>query len=556
QNLTSSGLDAALSAAKSAYGNANSTIPELEDAASVLWDAVLALKDMLQSGTQSLPDGTNIASRYGLYTAPETSSGLASNAFNDSASNGTRWIPGVPEPVLEIAFAYPATLGGLEFNAYSTSAGGDSGIRDFRLEYLDGSAWKSAFEYGTPGVSVPGDAGTSSSFETYFTRRYSFDQEYTSVRFRLKVTSSAFNPSFWRIRLLSSTTGRIPLVNAISEAQLNLASVEISTDGSDINLASQWVTQAVHTAYNNAISAALDVTQVNTSTGVQLSGAMEALNTATTAFNNEKKAGSADPVLIAKREALLKKIADTEEWLKLHKTGTAAGNYYPFEFAASSAAKTALNSAITEAKSAPKTNVGEVDEASTAFENAITAFTDVRVTGTMALPAAGANIGNKHAYATETNKHSGTGGMNECLLNTTFLSANANRWGTTSGIVLPANGTVVFSAPVGVSAFKIYSFSSEGSSGTSGNGGRIRSFDIEYWNGTEWALCYRRVETTPIPGIRSQDLSNATTREANAFTAAFTDGRVESDKFRIVINTSIGVDFSIWHLQLLYAPSP
>ena len=85
----------------------------------------------------------------------------------------------------------------------------------------------------------------------------------------------------------------IVLQNAVTAAEENLTSVEISTDGTNVLIGVQWVTSAEMTTYQNAINDALTVSAANPlATVTAMSLAATALEAATTVFNNAKKPGT------------------------------------------------------------------------------------------------------------------------------------------------------------------------------------------------------------------------------------------------------------------------
>ena len=546
----------AIDAAITVRDNISATQDEVDGAADTLKALFDDVVDQMAPGLDIPPDGTNIAPRYAYFQVSSNdglpAEGTNSDNFAERALTGTgaqqRWISGSSStPILELVFAYPATVGRAGFNAQASAAGGQTPVNTYRFEYWDDADddWKTAFNF--TGI-VPGDAMRS---ETYFARNNPFNAEYTSTRFRFNITGASGPSSFWRVSFFSATVGRYALEKAIADAQLDLDATFISVNGGDVSEDDFWVSQADADDYLLAVNAAQAVLNVMTSTADALAGAKTALDTASQIFDAAKEPGEADPEFINKLNELRQRIAWATEYHRLHKTGTNAANFYPFEFIAANTARTAFNNAIAAANSAPKTDIAEVDAARDALETAIADFDAARAVGTRELPEAGTNIATAFAYAQATNTHSALS-LEGMINNTNFGSGNDSRWGTSSGNTFPTIITLVFADKVGADHFKIYSFSSVSSGG---NTGRIQSFDIEYWDDDEeaWTVCFSRVSTQQIPGIVAGGLSNETTRENNAFLAEFF-GRVESDKYRLVINSSSTVDPSIWHIQLLYAP--
>jgi hypothetical protein len=81
------------------------------------------------------------------------------------------------------------------------------------------------------------------------------------------------------------------LETLIANAKTNRDSVTVSADGSDVPAANQWVTGAVKTIYDNAITTA-ETSKTSATVNSQVAAAMTALNTATTAFNTAKRPGT------------------------------------------------------------------------------------------------------------------------------------------------------------------------------------------------------------------------------------------------------------------------
>lgn len=84
---------------------------------------------------------------------------------------------------------------------------------------------------------------------------------------------------------------RTALIDAISAANINEGLVTISTDGSDVLPANQWVTSTVMTAYTDAIAAAQIVADNAAATKAEVDAAVVTLGTATAAFDSAKAAG-------------------------------------------------------------------------------------------------------------------------------------------------------------------------------------------------------------------------------------------------------------------------
>ena len=124
------------------------------------------------------------------------------------------------------------------------------------------------------------------------------------------------------------------------------------------------------------------------------------------------------------------------------------------------------------------------------------------------------------------------------------MMRNEGRWASANAAPgnFPIDVTIHFNEEVSADSMTIFAFQNNDATQ-----GRIRNFDIDYWNGNAWVNCYQRRSHTPIPG-------NAARNGTNAYRAAFSNGAVKSDRFRLAILSSDPIDPSIWHLQLHYAP--
>lgn len=87
------------------------------------------------------------------------------------------------------------------------------------------------------------------------------------------------------------------LSTTITAANTNIASISVSTDGSDVTSTQDWVTQAVLTAYQNAINAAKAVLN-NATTQTAVENAVSDLASATTTFNNAKAKGTKGTIVV------------------------------------------------------------------------------------------------------------------------------------------------------------------------------------------------------------------------------------------------------------------
>jgi len=523
----------------------------------------------VQPGPITPPDDTNVASRYLNY---EVSSGSINNAL--STSGTSRWSPTEATPSLELSFYFPVTLGGAGFSAYASSAGGDSGMREFKFEYLDedGTTWKTAYHYPA-GVNIPGDVAGPNN-EQYFIQKYVFDEDISSTKFRLAVIQGVSNPSFRRVNFFTSTEGRKTLEKAIAGAKADIAATAVSVNGDDVNPADKWVTSADQGTYSTAITAAENVLSVKTTSKEDLQNAKAALDTAAGVFTAAKQDGKADTSFTDAKDVLLAFIDEMHEYLLRHgyqfasgiphgqapvvtagastKTGAAA-DYYPFEWAAPDAARTTFSAAITAARNAPKTNLTEVNAASDALGAEKTVFDDLRIVGTKPLPASGANIGHALAYGWGTDTHPALN-FHAAMQNGTpkWLTANPNRWGTTGSPTWPIYANIVFSEKVPVSAVKIYVERAGSDADVI-----VKNFDIEYWDDTDndWVVCFTKTDGLQIPGINADVLINwSGTREERTYLAVFTGGKVTSDRYRIVIRNAAKGDPSFWAFHFLYAP--
>lgn len=107
-----------------------------------------------------------------------------------------------------------------------------------------------------------------------------------------------FEKAGYRVEELTLTITEVGIVNtswlnqAIIDAEDNLASVEISTDGSDVASDAFWITEDVKNTYNIAITTAKEIAIKVDATQQEVDDAVTDLDTATLIFDEAKQAGT------------------------------------------------------------------------------------------------------------------------------------------------------------------------------------------------------------------------------------------------------------------------
>ena len=186
---------------------------------------------------------------------------------------------------------------------------------------------------------------------------------------------------------LPADIDRTALRAAISQAEVNIDSVTVSTDGTDVLPAAQWVTAAVKTAYQNAINTAKGVDSHIAATQDQVDEAKTALDGATSAFDGAKQNGTGEDTSGVDRTALAAAITAAESAISLITVSADGNDILPAAQWVTAAAKADYQAAITAAKGVNShiaATQEQVDGAKTALDTAASAFNTAKKSGNTA----------------------------------------------------------------------------------------------------------------------------------------------------------------------------
>lgn len=165
----------------------------------------------------------------------------------------------------------------------------------------------------------------------------------------------------------------------ITEAQTLADATQVSdSNGSDVPMTAQWVTQEVKTTFQNAINTAKGV-EKKPGTQSKVDSALKTLNNAVSAFTNARKPGTAASVNYTGLNA---KITEAESEKTSVVVATAATEVAEGMYWVTSAVMTTFENAINTAKDAKSATTQQaVDAAVTALEGAITTFKNAKQAG-------------------------------------------------------------------------------------------------------------------------------------------------------------------------------
>jgi hypothetical protein len=203
-------------------------------------------------------------------------------------------------------------------------------------------------------------------------------EEITAAAKALDEATAAFNAAK---QAGTKAADKEALTGKITAAGTNIASVEVSTDGSNVDPEKEWVTQADKTAYQAAITAAQAVLDNSSATDAEIAAAAVTLDAATAVFNAAKKAGTK----AVNKASLTNKITAAGTNLASVVVSVDGSEVDPDKEWVTQADKTAYQAAISAAQ-AVVDNAGatqaEVDAAVIALDGATTTFNAAKQAGT------------------------------------------------------------------------------------------------------------------------------------------------------------------------------
>jgi hypothetical protein len=178
------------------------------------------------------------------------------------------------------------------------------------------------------------------------------------------------------------------LTGKITAATTAKGGIEVDTDAANILAEKWWVTQAVMTAFDDAIAAAEEVSENPDAIQSAVDAAVTALDSAITTFNEAKQAGI--KAGSAQKTPLSDKITAATTAKSGVVVNTAAGNVPEGTQWVTQMVMNAFNDAIAVAEAAVQNagiTVPQVNDAVAALNNAITTFNAAKQDGTKPPPA-------------------------------------------------------------------------------------------------------------------------------------------------------------------------
>ncbi len=180
-----------------------------------------------------------------------------------------------------------------------------------------------------------------------------------------------------------NSTNKSALSSAITAANANAASVEISSDGSNVPETDQWVTSAVMSTYQRAINAARTVANNRTASQNAINNAITALVSATSTFNAAKQYGTMVAVDKTSLTSAIKAANANAASVKISTDGT---DVLPTDQWVTSTVKTTYTKAIAAAQTVANNAAATqtiVDNAVTTLAEATSTFNAAKQYGTM-----------------------------------------------------------------------------------------------------------------------------------------------------------------------------
>ena len=248
------------------------------------------------------PASFNVVQWYSELTATGTAndSNLAQVA---DGSAGTYWqsVRSTPEEGeeeggdvwLEVNFGFPVTVNASRLIFYANSVDKSVLIQRYRVQYDNGGGWVTSVNRRQ---SFSGSTDASVEYSNFFT-------QITAPKFRWLVPGSDVSEAPALVEFgLYLTPDRGALTTAIPLAQSNHDNSQDLPNGAalaDLSNKIWWATVNVRQTYQAAIRAAEAVRDNVLSTSEQISVALSTLNGATTAFDNAKKRGELNNILMS-----------------------------------------------------------------------------------------------------------------------------------------------------------------------------------------------------------------------------------------------------------------
>ncbi|GHT73606.1 hypothetical protein FACS1894124_2250 [Spirochaetia bacterium] len=314
----------AITDAVDVQNDTDATQKNVNDAVTALANATTAFDATKSAGIKRNNNGDNIARRYqtvmansvyGRTTAEVTTTYAPSTAVDGdvgtrwATEEGTRWATedGTRLPyILTLDFGARVTLNNSVLKPRKAASGDGTGagiIKDFTIEYSnDGITWQTAYEYAEDGQEIQGARGNDYINGLVDINSYYFSGgAITASRFRLRITSSAGEPSLWEWELYNRADNTA-LNAAIAAANKLKDYYKVGTTASAFRTNQLWVTAEKQATYQGAIDAAVVVRGNTSATQADVDNALAALGTgdrtdavltsATYIFNNAAQSGS------------------------------------------------------------------------------------------------------------------------------------------------------------------------------------------------------------------------------------------------------------------------
>jgi len=300
EDHAASGLDGQIAAAK-ALG-AETPAAQIEAQMSELLGAMARLRGSLRRGGSTLLSGNNISTEFSAYrvasndgTAAEGTT-EATMGYHALTPANRRWESPSHQPILEVEFAFPVTIGSVQFVPFAATDEGDSGIRAYSVQFWDPATggWQNISGTASHGAAA-GDISGHNGFTAFLGRhRFTFNEEAVSTKFRFSVTEATGPVSLWEVWFNRGTETRIALADAVSTQTENLRLVWPSlVYGVNVPPEFEWVHPNVIEVFQAAIDSANEVALDPSNNRFDTRDALTAMNTAASVFDGAKARGTA-----------------------------------------------------------------------------------------------------------------------------------------------------------------------------------------------------------------------------------------------------------------------
>ena len=414
-------FNAAIAAANTVAQNTAATQAEVDAAETTLNAAITAFNSAKQAGTKPGPAADKTALSAAIATATAAKTGIAVNTAAANVPVGTQWVAqgvmdtfntaiSTAETVVQNATAAQAevdaavtALNGAvaAFNdakqagtkpgpaedrtaldtAIATATAAKTGIvvNTAAANVLEGTQWV------TQGAMDTFD-GVIAAAETVSQNTAATQAQVDAATAALNSAVAAFNAAKQAGTKPGPAEDKTALNARITAANAAKAGIAVDTNGANVPMGTQWVTETVMATFDAAIAVAEAVAQDADANQAQVDAAADTLNTAITAFNAAKQDGT-KPETAADKTALNAAIATATAAKIGIVVDTDAGNVFVgIQWVIQDVMDT-FNAAIATAETVSQNiyaNQAQVDAAVTALNGAVDTFNTAKQAGTNA----------------------------------------------------------------------------------------------------------------------------------------------------------------------------